>query len=120
MHNVIAAGHLNNQVLTDEETGERLLIKGRSYKTTAADEYEEALPDGRIRLTKLETESVVTDVTSLDGDGRAERYSGAALEQFLQRWIGRLTGIIARDYPPVYQFDLNGSAILNLRRKMSC
>ena len=48
MHNVIAAGHLNNQVLTDEETGERLLIKGRSYKTTAAAQYEETLPDGRL------------------------------------------------------------------------
>ena len=49
MHNVIAARHLNNQVLTDEETGEWLLIKGRSYKTTAADQYEETLPDGRPR-----------------------------------------------------------------------
>ena len=108
MNSIIAAGHLNNQVLTDEETGERLLIKGRSYKVTRPEQYEEELPDGRIRLTKLETEQVVTDVTSIAADGQVTAYSGAALEQFLQRWIGALTGIIARDYPPVYQFDLNG------------
>jgi 16S rRNA G966 N2-methylase RsmD len=36
MHNVIAAGHLNNQVLTDEEMGERLLINGRYPRTFAS------------------------------------------------------------------------------------
>ncbi|MGB4868507.1 MAG: DUF6094 domain-containing protein, partial [Candidatus Promineifilaceae bacterium] len=108
MNSIIAAGHLNNQVLADEETGERLLIKGRSYKVTRPESYEEELPDGRIRVTHLETEQVVTDVTSIAADGQVTAYSGAALEQFLQRWIGALTGIIARDYRPVYQFDLNG------------
>jgi hypothetical protein len=53
MNSVIAAGHLNNQVLADEE--QRLLIKGRSYKVSVPDEYRETLPDGRIRLTQLET-----------------------------------------------------------------
>ncbi|MCB0009867.1 MAG: hypothetical protein KDE04_25555, partial [Anaerolineales bacterium] len=114
MNSVIAAGHLNNQLLTDEacaeqgRSNERLLIKGRSYKVTRAESYEEALPDGRTRVTNLETEAVVTDITTLDPEGQVISYSGPELEQFLQRWIAHLTGIVAQDYPPVYQFDLNG------------
>jgi hypothetical protein len=106
MNSVIAAGHLNNQVLAEEE--ERLLIKGRSYKVTRAESYEEALPDGRTRVTNTETETVVTDITTLDSNGRVISYSGAELERFLQQWIAHLTGIVAQDYPPVYEFDLNG------------
>ena len=29
------------------------------------------------------------------------------MERFLQRWISHLTGIIAQEYPPRYEFDLN-------------
>ena len=75
---------------------------------TRTEEYEEPLPDGRTRVTQLETETVVTDITTLDATGRVASYKGADLEQFLQRWIPHLTGIVARDYPPVYTFDLNG------------
>lgn len=106
MNSVIAAGHLNNQVLIEDE--ERLLIKGRNYKVTRAEEFEEPLPDGRTRVTHLETESVVTDITTIDTTGQVTSYKGVELEQFLQKWITRLTGIVAQDYPPVYQFDLNG------------
>jgi hypothetical protein len=106
MNSIIAAGHLNNQVLSEGE--ERSLIKGRSYKVTRADENEEPLPDGRTRLTHTETETVVTDITTLNADGQLTSYSGAALEQFLQKWITHLTGIVAQDYPPVYTFDMNG------------
>jgi hypothetical protein len=106
MNSVIAAGHLNNQVLADSD--ERLLIKGRNYKVTRAEEFEEPLPDGRTRVTHLETESVVTDITTVDANGQVASYKGGDLEQFLQKWITHLTGIVAQDYPPVYQFDLNG------------
>lgn len=106
MNSVIAAGHLNNQVLAGED--EKLLIKGRSYKVTRAEEFEEPLPDGRTRVTQLETESVVTDITTVDISGQVISYKGAELEQFLQKWITHLTGIVAQDYPPVYQFDMNG------------
>jgi hypothetical protein len=106
MNSVIAAGHLNNQVLSDGD--ERLLIKGRNYKVMRQEEYEEALPDGRSRLTRLETETVVTDITSIDSQGQVAGYKGPALEQFLQQWITPLTGIVARTYTPVYRFDLNG------------
>lgn len=106
MNSVIAAGHLNNQVLIEEE--EKLLIKGRSYKVTRAEEYAEPLPDGRTRVTQLETESVVTDITTVDTSGQVISYKGAELELFLQKWITHLTGIVAQDYPPVYQFDMNG------------
>lgn len=106
MNSVIAAGHLNNQVLAEGD--ERLLIKGRNYKVTRAEEYEEPLPDGRTRVTHLETESVITDITTVDSSGQVSSYKGAELEQFLQKWISHLTGIVAQEYPPVYQFDLNG------------
>lgn len=106
MNSVIAAGHLNNQVLAGDE--ERLLIKGRNYKMTRAEEFEEPLPDGRTRVTYMETETVVTDITTVDTTGQVTSYKGAELEQFLQKWITHLTGIVAQDYPPVYQFDLNG------------
>ena len=106
MNSVIAAGHLNNQVLLDGD--ERLLIKGRSYKVTRAEEFEEPLPDGRTRVTHLETENVVTDITTVSTDGQVTSYQGCELEQFLQKWITHLTGIVALDYPPVYQFDMNG------------
>ena len=106
MNSVIAAGHLNNQVLADGQ--ERLLIKGRNYKVTRNEEYEEALPDGRTRITHMETESVVTDIATIDTAGQVASYKGAALERFLQKWIAHLTNIVAEEYPPVYQFDLNG------------
>jgi hypothetical protein len=106
MNSVIAAGHLNNQVLAEGD--ERLLIKGRSYKVTRAEEFAEPLPDGRTRVTQLETETVVTDMTTVDPAGQVTSYKGADLEQFLQTWLPRLTGIVAQDYPPVYQFDMNG------------
>jgi hypothetical protein len=114
MNSVIAAGHLNNQVLertSDEvaqaQSRERLLIKGRNYKVTWAEEYEEQLPDGRIRVTHLETETVVTDITTVDMTGEVTSYKGGELEEFLQKWITHLTGIVAQDYPPTYTFDLN-------------
>ena len=106
MNSVIAAGHLNNQVLAEGD--ERLLIKGRNYKVTRVEEYEEPLPDGRTRVTHLETESVVTDITTIDTTGQVTSYKGVDLEHFLQKWITHLTGIVAQDYPPVYQFDMNG------------
>jgi hypothetical protein len=106
MNSVIASGHLDNQVLSDE--GERLLIKGRSYKVARPETFEEALPDGRTRVTHLDTETVVTDITTLDAGGQVTSYKGAELERFLQKWITHLTGIVAQDYPPVYQFNWNG------------
>ncbi len=107
MNSVIAAGHLNNQVLADDN-GQRLLIKGRSYKTIREESYEEPLPSGGKKQTTLETEVVVTDITTVDEQGEIQSHNGPGLEQFLSRWISKLTGIVASDYPPVYQFNLNG------------
>jgi hypothetical protein len=117
MHSVIAAGHLNNQLLAEPDSageasgsGQRLLIKGRSYKTTVASQYEEPRPGGGVKITELETEVVVTDVTSVDDQGQVTAYSGAGLETFLARWLGRLTQIVAQSYTPRYQFDLTATA----------
>jgi hypothetical protein len=51
---------------------------------------------------------VVTDITTVDTIGQVTSYKGIELEQFLQKWITHLTGIVAQDYPPAYQFDMNG------------
>ena len=106
MHSIIAAGHLNNQLLINGD--ERLLIKGRSYKTTRQAEFSEALPSGGRKITTLETEVVVTDITTVAEDGSVAAYSGAKLETFLARWLPHLTAIVAQTYTPVYRFDLNG------------
>ncbi|MBK8904467.1 MAG: hypothetical protein IPM53_25030 [Anaerolineaceae bacterium] len=106
MNSIIASGHLNNQRLVEGE--EQLLIKGRSYKATRDEEFHEPLPDGRTRVTHLATETVVTDITSINAAGEVINYKGAELERFLQKWIAQLTGIVAREYPPVYQFNMNG------------
>ncbi len=123
MNSIIAAGHMNNQVLDachfdelsaaleqgrSDSSGQRLLIKGRSYKTTYEESYEEALPSGDWKLTTLETEVVVTDITTVDENGEIQSHNGPGLEQFLSQWIGQLTHIVASDYPPVYQFNMNG------------
>ncbi|MBP8000050.1 MAG: hypothetical protein KA314_14855 [Chloroflexi bacterium] len=128
MSSVIAAGHLNNQVLSastepdqwgDTEPGRsgtqtRLLIKGRNYKTIRKSSFSEPLPDGKTRITYLDTEQVVTDITSVNAQGEIIRYKGPELETFLQQWITPLTDLVAQAYPPVYQFNLNGyGPILN-------
>ncbi|MEI2607274.1 MAG: DUF6094 domain-containing protein [Candidatus Promineifilaceae bacterium] len=128
MSSVIAAGHLNNQVLSasiepdqcgDTEPGRsgtqtQLLIKGRNYKTIRQSSFSEPLPDGKTRITYLDTEQVVTDITSVNAEGEIIRYKGPELEAFLQQWITPLTDLVAQSYPPVYQFNLNGyGPILN-------
>ncbi|MCP4427646.1 MAG: hypothetical protein GY803_24445, partial [Chloroflexi bacterium] len=107
MNSIIAAGHMNNQVLADDN-GQRLLIKGRSYKTIREETYEEPLPGGGKKQTTLETEIVVTDITTVDEQGEIQSHNGPRLEKFLSQWISKLTSIVASDYPPVYQFNLNG------------
>ncbi|MCA9922862.1 MAG: hypothetical protein KC421_10840, partial [Anaerolineales bacterium] len=111
MNSIIAAGHMNNQVL-ESEAGDRFLIKGRSYKTTREESFEEPLPSGGRKLTTLETEVVVTDITTVDEQGEIQSHNGPGLEKFLSQWIGKLTSIVASDYPPVYQFNLNGYGTL--------
>jgi hypothetical protein len=39
--------------------------------------------------------------------GQVTSYKRVELEQFWQKWITHLTGIVAQDYPLVYRFDLN-------------
>jgi hypothetical protein len=106
MSSIIAAGHLNNQHLTAD--GNQLLIKGRNYKTIRQSSFTEPLPGGQTRITYLDTEQVVTDITSVNGEGDILSYKGSELEGFLQQWITPLTDLVAQSYPPVYQFNLNG------------
>jgi hypothetical protein len=55
-----------------------MLIKGRSYKTTREESYEEPLPGGGRKLTTLETELVVTDITTVDEQGEIHSHNGHA------------------------------------------
>lgn len=106
MHSIIAAGHLNNQVIDDGR--HRLLIKGHSYKRTVQATSEEDIGDGRTKLTRTTTEQVVTTITTVTPDGDIQVRSDADLEGFLAHWLPHLSAIVARQYPPRYQFDLNG------------
>ena len=57
----IAAGFLNNMELTDDETGERILIKGNSYKEThARDEGEGKIIEQEVLSVKIRTLSLET------------------------------------------------------------
>ena len=99
---IIAAGHLNNQLLENEE-GERILIKGRTYKTTVETQSSVMLDDGNQQVTTTSTEHAITDITSLTPDGTIER---ADVEQFLAKWLPQLTDCITKSYPPRYRFEL--------------
>ena len=116
---IIAAGHINNQVL--EQNGQRLLIKGHSFKKKTEKKEQEKRQDGYVEYTKL-TEQVVTTVATLDQDGGLTHHDGPGMQAFLQTWIQPLTEVVAKAYPPRYTFDLNGFGPtlnkLNLGRKI--
>lgn len=102
INSIIAAGHLNNQLLENEQ-GERILIKGRTYKTTAESQSTITNDDGSQQITTTTTEHAITDITSLTPDGIIER---ADVEQFLTKWLPQLTDCITKSYPPRYTFEL--------------
>ncbi len=108
--NVIAAGMLNNQLLT-HENGETLFIKGQTYKAMQRSHYRDYDSDdeGYTEVT-TETERFETRIVTLAPDGTIERRDGSQLEAFLKQWIVPLTKAVTRQYKPVYQFDQNGYA----------
>ncbi len=106
MNSVIAAGHLNNQLL--QQDGEVLLIKGQSYKRSVMAESEEEMQEGKSKLTATVTENIVTNITTITPTGDIQSYSGSALEPFLGRWLPQLTDTVVKNFPPRYQFNLNG------------
>ncbi len=106
--NVIAAGMLNNQLLT-HENGQTLFIKGQTYKATQRSQYREYDKDdeGYTEVT-TETERFETRIVTLAPDGTIQRRDGSQLEAFLKQWIAPLTKAVTQQYKPVYQFDRNG------------
>ncbi|MCB8944528.1 MAG: hypothetical protein H6658_12330 [Ardenticatenaceae bacterium] len=102
---IIAAGHINNQVL--EVNGRKLLIKGSNYKIKKMSEEREQREDGYVLIEKL-TENVVTKIVTLTPGGDAHEVEGEELADFLEDWIDPLTQVVATSYPPKYTFDLNG------------
>ncbi|MCA9995437.1 MAG: DEAD/DEAH box helicase family protein [Anaerolineales bacterium] len=110
INSIIAAGHLNNQLLQND-AGERILIKGRTYKTSVVTQNTVALDDGNQQVTTTATEHAITDITTLMPDGTIEKPD---VEKFLAAWLPQLTDHIAQDYPPRYTFELGKyKAILN-------
>ncbi|MGB1251143.1 MAG: DUF6094 domain-containing protein, partial [Candidatus Promineifilaceae bacterium] len=104
--NLIAAGFLNNQRI-ERSNQAPLLIKGLTFKDSRSREYHEQKGESVQKVTEL-TESFNTVIHTLAPDGSITRLKGDALRTFLGTHIAQLTKIIARLYPPVYQFDLNG------------
>jgi hypothetical protein len=117
---IIAAGHINNQVL--EKDDERLLIKGSSFKRKVRTTEREDREEGAYVVYTKDTEQVVTNITILDEQGAASQVEGSDLTAFLEEWIQPLTEVVATSYPPKYTFDLNGFGPvldqLNLKRKI--
>jgi hypothetical protein len=117
---IIAAGHINNQVL--ENDGQRLLIKGSNFKRKVRTTEREEREEGAYVIYTKDTEQVVTNITILDEQGAASQVEGPDLTAFLEDWIQPLTEVVATSYPPKYTFDLNGFGPvlnqLNLKRKI--
>ncbi|MBK9055995.1 MAG: hypothetical protein IPL78_35390 [Chloroflexi bacterium] len=95
-----------NQAEVDKGIG--FSSKGKNYKTIRQSSFPNHSPIWLNRITYLDTEQVVTDITSVNAQGEIIRYKGPELETFLQQWITPLTDLVAQSYPPVYQFNLNG------------
>ena len=91
---ILAAGFLDNNVLEDPESDERLLIKGHAYKKTVYRESSERQADGRIKKTHTATEVLETNITTIQPDGTITPITGNELEKFLLRWTTQLTSII--------------------------
>ncbi len=106
MNSIIAAGHLNNQLLTNDT--ETILIKGRSYKAKQLTEEAVAMPGGGSKVIERTTEVVTTSITTLTPDGELTVIEEGFLESFMTKWLPQLTDAVATQYQPRYQFDLNG------------
>ena len=118
---IIAAGHLNNQVL--EKDGERILLKGHSFKMQKKEETREAAGDeGQYKVRTTFTDTVITNITYLTPEGELMTLKGDELGTFMGNWIEPLTQTVTQTYQPRYQFDLNGfdSTLrrLNLKRTL--
>ncbi len=116
---IIAAGHLNNQVL--EQDGERILLKGHSFKEQVRSEKKEATENGHI-LRTMYTDRVMTNITYLTPTGESITLKGDELHHFMGKWIEQLTQTVSDTYQPRYEFDLNGYdktlRRLNLKRTL--
>ncbi|MEW5719052.1 MAG: DUF6094 domain-containing protein [Chloroflexota bacterium] len=134
---LIAAGLMQNLLLTNEEMtneqtlaphpfgsagvtngqkGQRLLVKGRTYKVQeqvqSDDEDEEILRD------RFVTEIVALDLTSGEHERIAEP---SALAQFVDRWRDALTNRVMETFVPLYRFDLEaeGARVLATLNRLS-
>ena len=116
---IIAAGHLNNQVL--EQNGERILLKGHSFKVKKKAEAKEETETGH-KIHTTFTDKVITNITYLTPSGAVVTLRGDELSEFMGNWIEQLTKTVSDTYQPRYQFDLNGFdhtlRRLNLKRTL--
>ena len=116
---IIAAGHLNNQVLAQGD--ERILMKGHSIKTKVKSERTEQKEKGYVRKT-MYTDKVMTHITYFTPDGKTVTLEGNDLEGFMGKWIEQLTKTVSETYQPRYTFKLGKFAPtlrrLNLKRTL--
>ena len=113
---LIAAGFLNNHILTNPATGELLLIKGHAYKKINVTESVEHIDNSTSKQITTATEQVVTSIQTINAQGVIETVGPNQLEKFIKKWSDQLTNHIAQEYPPSYTFnypDLPFAPVLN-------
>lgn len=96
----IAAGNLNNSMITHPDTGERIIVKGTSSKNLLV--REETNEDGTESKT-VSTDVVTPRIYYLDQNGKINEVE--EIVPFMDKWAAPLTKAIVEQYPPRYKFD---------------
>ena len=101
----IAAGLLDNVVLTDPDTGERLLIKGRTFKKVVTKQSIEGEGSDRPKKVSTSTEKIFTNITTISESGEVIEYQGDELPLFIGTYLNQLSDYVAETYKPLYQLS---------------
>jgi len=99
---LIAAGMLQN-ILLENDHGERVLVKGRTYKVQ--EEVETAEEDE----AEVVRDRFVTEIIALDlNTGEHTQINDpSALAEFIERWREVLVAQVQETFKPLYEFDLD-------------
>jgi hypothetical protein len=106
----IAAGLLDNVVLTDPDTEERLLIKGRTFKKIVTSQTIEGEGSDRPKQVSTQTEKVFTNITTVSESGEVIEYQGDELPLFIGTYLDQLSQYVAETYKPLYSLEDYGTS----------
>ncbi|MBM3131088.1 MAG: hypothetical protein FJ009_20990 [Chloroflexi bacterium] len=99
---LIAAGMMQN-ILLENDQGERVLVKGRTYKVqeeveTAEDDEAEVVRD------RFVTEIIALDLNTGE---HTQVNEPSALADFIEKWREGLVARVQETFKPLYEFDLD-------------